>query len=193
MIDRDLYSTITINQLFETFDRDIWKMKESLSELDEGSIKNKYLMAYESILNNYGSWIGYSSQFDGKPVFPHGIKGIHISGGAKIGKNCVIFQYVTIGSNTLCDSKGKGAPTIGDNCYIGVGAKIIGNVTIGNNCRIGANWVATKDMLDNSVAVLQPARIIQKENLDNRYYSQRESAWCYYDSGKWIRDDEYEF
>ena len=50
-------------------------------------------------------------------------------------------------------------------CFIG----IIGNVKIGNNCRIGANAVVYQDMPDNSVAVSSPTRIIQKENLDNRF------------------------
>jgi serine O-acetyltransferase len=67
----------------------------------------------------------------------------------------------------LLDSKGKGAPTIGNNCYIGAGAKIIGSVKIGNNCRIGANCVVYRDALDNLVAVLQSTRIIQKKELDN--------------------------
>lgn len=50
--------------------------------------------------------------------------GIFISQGAKIGENAVIFHQVTIGSNTLKDSKGYGAPQIGNSVYIGVGAKI---------------------------------------------------------------------
>ena len=52
---------------------------------------------------------------------------------AKIGKNCTIFHQVTIGSNTLEGSKHYGAPTIGDNCFIGAGAKIIGKVKVGDN------------------------------------------------------------
>ena len=77
-----------------------------------------------------------------------------ISGDAQIGKACVIFQQVTIGSNRTPGSKHWGAPIIGDNCYIGAGAKIIGNVKIGDNCRIGANAVVTKDVPSNSTIVL---------------------------------------
>jgi serine O-acetyltransferase len=53
-----------------------------------------------------------SASFDSQPIFPHGIKGIFVSSGAKIGKACVIFQQVTIGSNTLEGSKGYGSPLI---------------------------------------------------------------------------------
>ena len=96
--------------------------------------------------------------------------GIFISNKAKIGRDCVIFQQVTIGSNTLEDSKHKGYPVIGNNVYIGAGAKIIGNVHIGNNCRIGANAVVVDDVPDNSVVVLERPRIIIRNSVLNNTY-----------------------
>jgi len=147
----------------------ILSVNRKLNRLEKGLRKELLSTAYFQELKKNGSWIGYNAHFEGMPVFPHGISGIFISDGAKVGSNCVIFQQVTIGSNTLPNSKGAGAPVIGDNCYIGAGAKIIGNVKIGNNCRIGANCVVFKDMPDNSVAVLQPPQIIQKSSLDNRF------------------------
>ena len=101
-----------------------------------------YALKMKLKLKYYGSYIGPTAKFESEPCFPHGIIGVFISGGSTIGKNCVIFQQVTIGSNALKGSPGYGAPVIGDNCYIGAGAKIIGNVKIGNNCRIGANAVS---------------------------------------------------
>ncbi|MEG0970165.1 MAG: serine acetyltransferase, partial [Acidaminococcaceae bacterium] len=95
-------------------------------------------------------------------VTPHGLNGIMVSRGATIGKRCVIFHQVTIGTNTLHDTKGYGAPWIGNNVYIGTGAKIIGNVRIGNNVRIGANCVVVEDVPDNSTVVLEKMRIILK-------------------------------
>lgn len=97
--------------------------------------------------------------------------GVFVSNGAKIGKNCVIYQQVTIGSNTIKGSKYEGSPTIGENVLIGSGAKIIGKVNVGNNCRIGANAVVARDVPPNSV-VVNETRIITKDNqLDNRFYS----------------------
>ncbi len=116
-----------------------------------------------------GSFIGDGAKFEEWPVFPHGCVGVFISNGVTLGKKCVIFQQVTIGSNTLKDSKNFGAPSIGDNCYIGAGAKIIGAVKIGDNCRIGANAVVVKDVPANSVVVPGECRVIQKENLDNTF------------------------
>lgn len=96
-------------------------------------------------------------------VTPHGLCGIFISYGAKIGTGCTIFHQVTVGANTLPDSRGQGAPTIGDNVYIGAGAKIIGNVTIGNNVRIGANAVVAFDVPDNATVVQESPRVILRD------------------------------
>lgn len=71
-----------------------------------------------------------------------------------IGKNCLIFQGVTIGVGT------SGIPRIGNNVILSSGAKIIGGITIGNNVTIGANAVVTKDVPDNSIAVGIPAKVI---------------------------------
>ena len=103
---------------------------------------------------------------------PHGFYGIFISEDAKIGAGCTIFQHVTIGSNTLLDSKSAGTPTIGNSVYIGAGAKIIGNVTVGNNVRIGAGCTVTRDIPDNCTAVQSAPAIIQKNTpQDNRWVS----------------------
>ena len=113
-----------------------------------------------------GSWIGENAVFAEKPYFPHECVGIFISQNAHIGKNCIIFHHVTIGSNQLKDSN-YGAPIIGDNCFIGAGAMIIGKVHIGNNCRIGANTCVCKDMPDNTVAVSAETRFIHRDYIDN--------------------------
>ncbi|MDA8136956.1 MAG: hypothetical protein M0T82_20250 [Desulfobacteraceae bacterium] len=49
---------------------------------------------------------------------------------------------------------------IGNNVYIGPGAKIFGKITIGNNVKIGANAVVYKDVPDNSLVVLSPGHTI---------------------------------
>lgn len=121
-------------------------------------------MLYYSYLQRFGAWIGLGAEIDDVPIFPHGLNGIFISHNAKIGKNVVIFHHVTIGSNTILDSKGNGAPIICDNVYIGCGAKIIGNFTVNENARIGANCIVTKDIPANSVAILRGLDIIRKEH-----------------------------
>ena len=83
---------------------------------------------------------------------------IVVNGSVKIGKNCNISQGVTIGVSNR--GKHAGVPVVGDNVYIGPGAKIIGNVMVGNNVAIGANAVVTKNIPDNGVAVGVPATVV---------------------------------
>ena len=59
--------------------------------------------------------------------------------------------------------KKKGYPQLGDNVYIGPGAKIIGAIRIGNNVAIGANCVVTKDIPDNAVVVGIPGKVISNQ------------------------------
>jgi len=78
-----------------------------------------------------------------------------------IGKNCNISHQVTLGIANR--GTHKGVPIIGDNVYIGPGAKIIGDINIGNNVAIGANCVVTKDVPDNAVVVGVPGKVISYE------------------------------
>ena len=118
-----------------------------------------YSHANQKILDRHNAIIPCMD--DVKPfVTPHGLAGIFISYGASIGKGCTIYHQVTIGSNTLPDSKGQGAPTIGNNVYIGAGAKIIGSVTVGDNARIGANAVVTFDVPGDATVVQESPRVI---------------------------------
>jgi acetyltransferase-like isoleucine patch superfamily enzyme len=50
--------------------------------------------------------------------------------------------------------------TIGSNVFIGVNSIIMPGIKIGNNVVIGAGSVVTKDVVDDSVVVGNPARII---------------------------------
>lgn len=50
---------------------------------------------------------------------------------------------------------------VGDDCYFGLGVKIIGSVRIGNNVTVGANAVITKDIPDNAIVGGVPAKIIK--------------------------------
>jgi serine O-acetyltransferase len=87
--------------------------------------------------------------------------GIVVNSKSIIGKNCNISHGVTLGKANR--GKNKGYPMLGDNIYIGPGAKIVGSVKIGNNVAIGANCVVTKNISDNSVVVGIPGKVISLE------------------------------
>lgn len=83
----------------------------------------------------------------------------HIGQNVKIGKNCTIQPGVVFGNKNETPDNQK--VQVGDNCYIGLGVKILGPVTIGNNVTIGANAVVTKDIPDNAIVGGVPAKIIR--------------------------------
>ena len=95
--------------------------------------------------------------FKNTPHLPHGIKGIFIHGTVVIGENVTIQQQVTIGTRKINKSA-----IIGDNVFIGAGAKILGDIRIGNNVKIGANAVVLNDVPDNCTVAGVPASIIKR-------------------------------
>ncbi len=87
---------------------------------------------------------------------------IIIHSAVKIGEGCTLHQGVTIGDR----GNPLKAPSIGNNVFVGAGAKILGDITIGNNCKIGANAVVLESVPDNCIAVGVPARIVKRRNDD---------------------------
>lgn len=95
-------------------------------------------------------------------VFYHRGIGCVVHPKAEIGKDCKIFQNVTIGSK-WSNSKCKGeSPIIGNNVMIGAGAVILGKIRIGDNSIIGANSVVIDDVPPNSIVVGIPAKELKK-------------------------------
>ena len=109
------------------------------------------------------------------------ITGISLPVSARIGKGlyvghfgyCIVHTDVVIGENfsmgpgVVIGTRGignQGVPVIGDNVYVGTGAKILGGIKIGSHVRIGANAVVLMDVPDHCTVVGAPARIIERKS-----------------------------
>ena len=55
------------------------------------------------------------------------------------------------------------SPILGDNVFIGAGAKIIGPVRIGDGAKIGANAVVLADFPPGATTVGIPARVVGEQ------------------------------
>lgn len=55
----------------------------------------------------------------------------------------------------------KSQTTIGQDCWLGAGVKVMSGVTIEDGCIIGAGTVVTRDIPSYSIAVGTPARIVR--------------------------------
>lgn len=89
-------------------------------------------------------------------------RGFRRFGGAdfmRIGCNITLLPMVLFGKKHPYVSTDNFI--IGDNCYVGTGAIILGPIIIGNNVTIAAGAVVTNDVPDNAVVAGNPARIIR--------------------------------
>ena len=100
----------------------------------------------------YTATIGRNTSFNNYGM------GVVIHRRSVIGENCEISHQVTIG--------GRGGfhevPVIGNDVFIGAGAKVLGPITVGDGAIIGANAVVLTDVPAHSVAVGIPARVIKR-------------------------------
>ena len=108
--------------------------------------KLSYKLGYTIYKNNFGPGV----------CFCH-YGTLVVNKDVRIGRNCRIHVGVNIGGYD------GGVPTIGDDVYIGPGAKIFGGIIIGNNVSIGANAVVNKSLPDNVVVAGIPAKILKEK------------------------------
>lgn len=99
--------------------------------------------------------IGRDAQFGPGFVLVHSY-GVVINSAVRGGRDVKIEHLVTIGAER------QAAPTLGDDVFIGAGAKVVGSVRIGSRTRIGANAVVIRDVPDDATAVGIPARNIER-------------------------------
>jgi serine O-acetyltransferase len=95
-----------------------------------------------------------------------------IAGETRVGRHCTFNPFSGCGlvHKRKVDHPWDGliGPTLGDNVFVGVGARIMGPIKIGDNVRIGANSIVIHDVPSDSVIIGIPAKPIDVENPDER-------------------------
>ena len=114
-------------------------------------------------------WISHVSRFlTGIEIHPgaeigenffidHGM-GVVIGETTQIGRNCTIYQGVTLGGTST--KREKRHPTLEANVEVGAGAKLIGAITVGENASIGAGSVVVTNVPPNATVVGVPGHIV---------------------------------
>jgi len=107
---------------------------------------------------------------------------VHITsaGQLKIGKRSLILanvfitnidhDYTEIGKHVVKQKITVKETTIGENCFIGMGAAIMPGTVLGKQCVVGANSVVKGNFPDYCVIVGSPAKIVKK-------YNQQTQTW----------------
>lgn len=101
---------------------------------------------------------------------PHG--GYVVIGPVRMGRNCEIFQGVTLGESesTVVERQSvpgvpaplPGVPALGDRVWVGPGAVIAGAVTVGDDASISANSLVVRDVPARGVVLGVPARLVSR-------------------------------
>ena len=110
------------------------------------------------IYSRYGLEISAGAEIGGGLYIAHPI-GTVISV-KRMGRNCSIIAAVTIGMRNEWKF-----PEIGDEVFIGAGARVLGGITIGDHAVIGANAVVIRDVDEGMTVVGIPARAVQSNGI----------------------------
>ena len=95
----------------------------------------------------------YTDDIGGGLYIQHGFSTIITA--KKIGKNCRIYQQVTIGYKN-----GAEPPVLEDNVAVTCGAKVLGDITMHSNSLAAAGAVVVKDVPENAIVAGVPAKVI---------------------------------
>ena len=87
----------------------------------------------------------------------HGM-GVVIGETAEIGRDCTLYQGVTLGGTSL--QRGKRHPTLEEGVVVGAGAKVIGAIVIGARSKVAAGAVVVKSVGPDSTIVGVPGRVV---------------------------------
>jgi serine O-acetyltransferase len=99
--------------------------------------------------------IGRGAEFGPGFVLIHST-GVVINGQVRGGARVHVEHQVTVGAER------RQSPVLGDDVFLGAGAKVLGAVRIGEGARIGANAVVVQDLPPHCTAVGIPARVVRQ-------------------------------
>lgn len=98
--------------------------------------------------------IGRGADFGPRFVLVHAT-GVVINGRVTGGEGVHLEHQVTIGAER------RASPRLGNEVFVGAGAKVLGAVSVGDGARVGANAVVVKDVPPLATVVGIPAQVVR--------------------------------
>jgi len=171
-LEKDKLALGKVSRKPSFFGDEIWKFEIVLRKHEYylNTHSNKLLeKLYQFLHHNMGIKLGFEIPCN---VFGPGLRINHsgyivVNPKACVGSFCDIHQGVNIG-----ESIDGLAPTLGDNIWIGPGAKLFGGITLGSNIMIGANAVVNRSYSNGVNIAGVPAKVINHKG--NYYYKRGE-------------------
>jgi serine O-acetyltransferase len=117
---------------------------------------------HRAVMALTGIHIDAEAHIGGGLAFAHG--GHVVIGPVRIGRNCDIYQGVTLGAAMSLDDRHSrpGAPTLGDRVWVGPGAVVAGDVTVGDDAAVSAISLVARDVPPRGVVLGVPARLVSR-------------------------------
>lgn len=115
-----------------------------------------YYIWYRRLCLKYNMYISLDTLGKGVCIEHPGF--VRIDAFCQVGMNCTILPMVLLGKKRTGEDC---SIIIGDNCYIGTGATILGPISIGNHVTIAAGAVVLHDVPDRAVVAGVPAKIVK--------------------------------
>lgn len=152
------------------FGDEIWKFQRALRNLEfrrnsQSTLWGRMLrFFYEYRVHHLSLLCGFSIPCN---VFGPGLCIVHrgtivINSKVRIGANCRVHVCVNIGAS---GGDPDAVPSLGENIYIGPGAKIFGKISIADGCVIGANAVVNRSVFEEDITIAGvPARKISENS-----------------------------
>lgn len=103
----------------------------------------------------YGLEISPSTSVQGGLYIAHPVGCVLVA--ERIGANATVIGAATFGTRT--DARW---PTIGDDVFVGIGARVLGGIDVGDGAVIGANAVVVRDVPAGDTVVGIPARSVAR-------------------------------
>jgi len=111
-------------------------------------------LPYRLLLHVHGFELGRKCRIGGGLFLPHPL-GVILTDGTVIGERASIYGMVRF------LREHAGTPVIGDDVFIGDGARFVGGVKVGNDVTVGAAALVLKDMADHAIVGGVPARVLK--------------------------------
>lgn len=146
------------NRKKEFLFNEIWKFQRLMRKLEyitnckRGKIFKLYKIYLKYRYVKISRKLGFSIPIN---VFGPGLSIAHrgtivVSSSSRVGANCRIHVCTNIGTKAGFSNK---SPILGNNIYIGPGAKLFGGIYIDDNIAIGANSVVNKSFNEKNITI----------------------------------------
>lgn len=118
-------------------------------------------LPYRLLLHLHGFELGRRCRIGGGLFLPHPL-GVILTDETAIGERASIYGMVRF------LREHGGVPVLGDDVFIGDGARFVGGVKVGNDVTVGAAALVLKDVVDHAIVGGVPARVLKLKTADEQ-------------------------